>query len=366
MNVVILSPLQLELAAVLKQFPHPNSIAKGVRTYSHARYANPFTGLDLYLRETGSGLSAITQATEQAITDWHPAVILLVGTAGSIKDAGIGDLVIADKAYGYDAGNETPEGFVAYPEAIPTAILMLSLAKTVDQTGAWRQYLEHVGHNPKIFYGPIAAGDKRISSTTSNTYQIIKTHYNDTLAVEMESIGFAKTCLHHQRVQSLNIRCISDRIESKGVADADGSQPKAAHIAAAFARGLLDTLDPAKFNLTVSGTPISEMPAKAGSLVNIDEQTPIKPANLPQSIPNKEAVVRELRNLIARSRIKLVLEKLLELTAGDTEQQDSIILLTQRWNNLKREERMGVVSRSEASVAANRITMSILEILSEL
>ena len=52
--------------------------------------------------------------------------------------------------------------------------------------------------------------------------------------------------------------------------------------------------------------------------------------------------------------------------AGDQDQQNTVILLSQRWNSLKREERMGVINRSDATVANNRITMSILEVLNDL
>jgi hypothetical protein len=40
-------------------------------------------------------------------------------------------------------------------------------------------------------------------------------------------------------------------VDGKSQADAAGSQPKAAAIAAAFARGLLDELDPSQFNFSV-------------------------------------------------------------------------------------------------------------------
>lgn len=77
-------------------------------------------------------------------------------------------------------------------------------------------------------------------------------------------------------------------------------------------------------------------------------------------------MIQDLRNQVGRGKIKQVLEKMLELSQDDQDQQNTVILLSQRWNSLKREERMGVIGRSDASVTNNRITMSILDLLDEL
>ncbi|PHN02322.1 5'-methylthioadenosine/S-adenosylhomocysteine nucleosidase family protein [Flavilitoribacter nigricans] len=250
MKVVILSPLHLELQACMEHFSDVRSISKGAYNYFTAQHETNYTTLDLIFRETGAGLQAVSQETERAIRDWEPTVVLLVGIAGSIKDAGIGDLVIASKAYGYDAGKETEKGYVARPDVVPTTPLMLELAKKVKHDKQWQRFATGTGYTPEIYFGPIAAGDKVVAFTGSKTYEIIKTHFNDTLAVEMESIGFAKICLHYPLIQCLNIRGISDQVDGKSHADAGGSQPKAAAVAAAFMRGFIDELDPVQFNFS--------------------------------------------------------------------------------------------------------------------
>lgn len=250
MNVVILSPLQLELDACLEQFSDVSTTSKGALSYAAVHHETKFAALNLLFRKTGSGLYAVAQATEQAIKDWKPALILLVGVAGSIKDAVIGDLVIATKAYGYDAGKETPTGFAARPDVVPTTPLMLTVAEQTGRHDHWRSFLDPIGYSPVIHFGPIASGDKVVASTDSRTFGIIKAHYNDTLAVEMESVGFAKACLHHPLVQCLNIRGISDRVDGKSRADAEGHQAGAARVAAAFMRGLLEELNPSQFNFS--------------------------------------------------------------------------------------------------------------------
>jgi hypothetical protein len=103
-----------------------------------------------------------------------------------------------------------------------------------------------------------------------------------------------------------------------------------------------------------------------GDVVNIHQHISPQQQEPALSSSAGAAQVQELRELVVKGRIKQVLEKMLELTAGDQDLQNTVILLSQRWNSLKREERMGVINRSDATVANNRITMSILEVLNEL
>ena len=50
-------------------------------------------------------------ATEKAIQAFKPQIALLIGIAGGVKDVGIGDLLIAKKAYGYESGKEDVDGY---------------------------------------------------------------------------------------------------------------------------------------------------------------------------------------------------------------------------------------------------------------
>jgi len=68
-------------------------------------------------------------------------------------------------------------------------------------------------------------------------------HYNDTLAIEMESIGFAEAIFQYPLLKALNIRSISDLLDNKKKSDTAGNQELAANIAAAFAFELIYQLD---------------------------------------------------------------------------------------------------------------------------
>ncbi|PHN02321.1 hypothetical protein [Flavilitoribacter nigricans] len=103
-----------------------------------------------------------------------------------------------------------------------------------------------------------------------------------------------------------------------------------------------------------------------GDIVNIHQHISDPAPEPPKSPSEVSSMIQDLRNQVGRGKIKQVLEKMLELSQDDQDQQNTVILLSQRWNSLKREERMGVIGRSDASVTNNRITMSILDLLDEL
>jgi hypothetical protein len=100
--------------------------------------------------------------------------------------------------------------------------------------------------------------------------------------------------------------------------------------------------------------------------VNIHQHISGPNPELPKTPSQVSDLTQDLRNQVGKGRIKQVLEKMLDMTRDDQDLQNTVILLSQRWNNLKREERMGVIGRSEASVTNNRITMSILDLLNDL
>jgi energy-coupling factor transporter ATP-binding protein EcfA2 len=87
---------------------------------------------------------------------------------------------------------------------------------------------------PQVFVKPLAAGEKVVASRRSEVYHFLRSRYGDAVAVEMEGHGFSHA-LHSSRVRGMIIRGISDLIEHKAVADASGSQQRAAAHAAAFA-----------------------------------------------------------------------------------------------------------------------------------
>jgi Na+/phosphate symporter len=122
-------------------------------------------------------------------------------------------------------------------------------------------------------------------------------------------------------------------------------------------------------NISKSKNVVSDSRIEAGGNIhigdiinNITEQVSSNPAG---SISSD--TVNQLRNLIADNRIDPAVDQMLSLAKdADEELYNQVLLQSQRWKKLKRENRMGLLTSSAAGIEQNRIVNGLLEILSEL
>lgn len=238
-RIAILTPIRVEYDAVRAQLHEWQNQLEGGRTYARGYFEGEHHRYEIRLRETGAGNTTVALAAQQVIDLFHPDIVLLVGIAGGVKDAGIGDVVIGTKAYGYESGKETDGGLLARPNVLPFSHALVEAARTVSRSDQWRTRILGGGASVNIYFGPIASGDKVIASTKSPLYGYLKEQYNDTLALEMESIGFAQAVQPYRSVHALNIRAVSDLLDHKSEGDEVARQRMAAERAAAFAFELL-------------------------------------------------------------------------------------------------------------------------------
>ena len=256
MDVAILCPIPAEYNAIRAHLEHPREEQQEGQYYTVGAFRGGHQQYRIVLRETGSRNNEVALAAERAIRQYQPKIIILAGIAGGVKDVVVGDVVVGTQAYGYEAGKSTDAGFSSRPNVLPYSRELIELAKVVERSGAWRQRLPtHTSPLPKVYFGPIASGDQVVASTRSEAYRTIKAHYNDTLALEMESIGFARAVAAYPHISALNIRGISDLLDGKNAAHDQASQPRAAAHAAAFVFELL-------YQLNLSNLKIQNMDAK--------------------------------------------------------------------------------------------------------
>jgi nucleoside phosphorylase len=200
-------------------------------------------GWDVALTQTGAGnFKAAAEATRAC--DYFPSVdvLLFVGVAGGIKDVAIGDVVAADRIYGYDGGKDSKDGFLPRTQTGCASYRLEHCARDVVTDGVWvDRIVEKRTTAPKAYVKPIASGEKVIASLDTATAQYIKQSFSDAVAVEMEGVGVLEAARQAQ-VQAIIIRGISDLADNKHESDRAGMQREASQNAAAFAFEMLANL----------------------------------------------------------------------------------------------------------------------------
>ena len=199
---------------------------------------------EVCLVEVGAGNAAASFEAERAISAFKPAVVLFVGIAGGLKDVSIGDIVFATKIYGYESGKDAAQ-FQFRPSVGESTYALEQRARAEARKLDWVARLKQLSPNlaPKVFVGPLAAGEKVVASTRSRTFEFLKKHYGDSLAVEMEGRGFLNVIHANRQVEAGVVRGISDLIDDKTAVELRGTQEMAAAHAAAFAFQILDQFD---------------------------------------------------------------------------------------------------------------------------
>jgi nucleoside phosphorylase len=152
----------------------------------------------------------------------------------------LGDVVVARKVYAYHGGRSDDEGFRNRPQAWEPSYRLLELARALAREKNWAGS----GNEPEVHFEPVAAGEVVVDGRTSEVARYLYDNYNDAVAVEMESAGFALTGHLNDDVPALTVRGISDRADgAKDLADEADWQAVAAGNAADFVRALAAELD---------------------------------------------------------------------------------------------------------------------------
>lgn len=241
--VVILTALDVEYQAVrekldrLDTHPHP----AGTR-FEVGHVAG--TDRQVVLGLVGKGNHPAAVLAERSIAEFAPGAVIFVGVAGALwPGIDLGDLVIATHVYAYHGGTSENDGLKARPRVWEIAHGPEQIARHLARTGAWRRRLPAHSAVPQVRFGPIAAGEVVQDSAFSDHARWVREHYNDALAIEMESAGVAQAAHLNNSVPLVVVRGISDRADGSKVAtDGANWQQKAAVNAAAFAAALSEEL----------------------------------------------------------------------------------------------------------------------------
>lgn len=266
------------------------------------------------LVEVGPGNREAAVVTERAISFLQPEfqleLLVFVGIAGGLKpDIGLGEVVVPPHIHAYHGGLEDGEGFHARPRGWSVSHRLLQRARDVARGDTWWKSLRDVSGPVAVHFRPIAAGDVVVNSRESATARLIRRHYNDAAAVEMESAGFANASQLNDTLPFIVVRGVSDAADGhKYRTDGEGWQPRAARHAAAFAMTLLTELPPRDTgHRPVAGqvvAPVTVAPAAVetwagGAEVRVDghEYLLVDDDQLSERTGADGAVVRQARGL---------------------------------------------------------------------
>jgi glycine C-acetyltransferase len=210
------------------------------------------------LVKTGMGNIKSGIVSHIALNKIKPDYLLFVGIAGGIKDVEIGDVLVGEKFYYYENG-KVKDQFYARPESGNSAYRILQRATIESRKDDWKNACKQMcPTKSKVVIGNIASGEKVVAAQDSSTfspYTIIKQHYNDAHAIDMESGGLITSSWVSSYPNLVVIRGISDLLVNKEESDSAGCRTWAINNAFGFAFHLIKKIydsDKAKTACTIT------------------------------------------------------------------------------------------------------------------
>lgn len=194
--------------------------------------------------------SLVVSKAHQEFGSFHAQ--MFVGVAGSLKaDIPIGSVVVGDYVYnGHSAKVEDTETLVR-PHSLVPARELLTASQAIIYSNEWIDLIRAPSgmtfpsradypcdFPPLAAIKGIVSGEEVVAGGKSPRFALLRSHFNDCGAVEMEGWG-AMNAAHHENTPAIVVRGISDMCAGKDHASDKLHQPIAAAHAAAFAFSIL-------------------------------------------------------------------------------------------------------------------------------
>jgi nucleoside phosphorylase len=251
-DFVIVTALEEEREAVLRKLPgnhrHDPS-TEGIRFYYSADVpvtlpsGTQSTYRVIVLSLLGMGRVQAATATSDAIRQWNPRYVMLVGIAGGLAKAGvkIGDILISDQIADYELQKLTPEGPEVRWQVHRVDPRFIGAVQNFNTAG-WQDLItieRPDDRAPKRHIGTVVTGDKVIA------VEDMLTKYNEMwpklIGVEMEAGGAAAAAFQTANAPGFfMVRGVSDLADSKkNSSRVQQWRAYACDVAAAYAIALL-------------------------------------------------------------------------------------------------------------------------------
>lgn len=207
-TIVILTAMNLEYTAVQARLSDTT-----VKTVKGTRFEVghlPDSDAQVALALVGRGNQPAAVITERAVSHFSPVAVVFVGIAGALQPhLALGDVVVANPVYGYHGATSEDNGTTARPRAWELSHHAQQIAAHVERDVDWARQLPE-GNQPRVHFGPVAAGEIALYSGSSDVRRWLREHYNDALAVEMEAAGVAQAGHLNDGLPAIMVRGISD------------------------------------------------------------------------------------------------------------------------------------------------------------
>lgn len=234
-TVAVLTAVPAELVAVrshLRQVTIQKSSFGS--TYAVGQFVAPDRRWRVACACIGPGNYSTALIAQQTLLWLQPDLIAFVGIAGGIKDVAKGDVVVATKVIGYEAGKDASE-FLPRPPVFQTDSRLIQHFGMLSTEGRWRSRIPHKfrAEPPNVHVKPIIAGEKVLANRRSTLVRDVRRNHSDAVAVEMEGLGLYSAAAY-TATPALAVRGISDLLSGKGARNDVDWQPRAAASAAAL------------------------------------------------------------------------------------------------------------------------------------
>jgi nucleoside phosphorylase len=221
--------------------------------YEFGRFCDPagdWLIIHAFSAQGNTDASLVVSKAHQEFGSFHAQ--MFVGVAGSLKaDIPIGSVVVGDYVYnGHSAKVEDTETLVR-PHSLAPARELLTASQGIIYSNEWIDLIRapagmtlpsHTDYPcdfpPLAAIKGIVSGEEVVAGGKSHRFALLRSHFNDCGAVEMEGWG-AMNAAHHENTPAIVVRGISDMCAGKDHASDKLHQPIAAAHAAAFAFGIL-------------------------------------------------------------------------------------------------------------------------------
>lgn len=270
-RVIILTALKLEYEAVKKHLQILKKEVYGNINFEIGSFSTDDLQWNVIICETGIGNVDAARITTLAIEHYQPDLVIFVGVGGGLKDVKIKDVVIASQIFNFESAKVTETEHLTRPMVCRIDPELERIAQDIQRSPPSGDYA--------IFRGPVVSGEKVLASSNSSEVELIRTRYNNALAIDMEGYGFSKAAFSLSTPFIL-IRGISDKLSEKTATKDEINQPIAVSNASLIA-----------FEFLMRYKPLNSPKEKELLIQAIPQSSQSDRPNFPfKSIPNDSAI----------------------------------------------------------------------------